>query len=400
MRYGKLIMGVVAAMIMTVSASPVCAGTTYGEWEVYEGIGGVGEISKTAPTDYNNLHYNGGTGAETASFVIQTSGAYDCDRRNVYIDEIFDHYDYANAGLHSNSTVWICGGNGSMPDGAFTSVYTPASEVESGVNVKARVFDGLGYNTEDPYVEKQWYTTLNTFKVGVILKGTDDTPYDEDGAGTELLITELGSFACLHAKKETGFWEEPGIVMDEPAEWKKNIAWQAVARSASGNITGIQKRIRFQQKIIVSGSFEVSRASGGSHIPLTSSSITITLLGRANPYVAAAIAVTNILSNTCSACDAYVGGDSAIENMGVNEIDETMEHDHATLVWKTVNMAALSRTGSLIKLLPNSQRQGSVSMKTMAGGTDYGSLAWISTEVDPQGTQYVKFGVTKPTYGD
>ncbi len=143
------------------------AETTYGPWEIYTGITGVGDVSKTSPAE-DHLHYNGNSNPELASFAVDVYNAYDYDRRYVCVDGEFDHWDVQDAGLNVNETDWQCTA-GSILDGTFTTTYTPPNTPTSGIVVKVDVFDDIDYNSNDAKVTKQYANTLKAYKVGVHL---------------------------------------------------------------------------------------------------------------------------------------------------------------------------------------------------------------------------------------
>ena len=216
-----LMLLVAVMLVLVVSSVSQAVPDGWGPWQVYNAITGVGEVSKTSPTGTNNLHYSGNGNPEKAAFSITTTGALDLDRRYCYSnDEIVDTQT-ENAGLHEPSTNWICDGTGSIDDGAFTTEYTPGATVESGITIKAKVFDGLGYNTDDTEDTKTWFSTLNTFRVAVELQGTDSHWCYEDDTGSDKVITEYNSISELECEVETTALGMPGEVWADMKQMNK-----------------------------------------------------------------------------------------------------------------------------------------------------------------------------------
>ncbi|HIJ73800.1 MAG TPA: hypothetical protein HPP83_06830 [Candidatus Hydrogenedentes bacterium] len=154
--------------VLIVGSTKMAWGYWYlGPWEVYEGISGLGDVYKSSPAE-DDLHYGGTGSPETATFGIATAGAEDIDRAPCYYYGQFHHWVYADAGLNASQTNWQCTA-GAIDDGSFATTYTPGNTPQSGIIIKATVYDGLTYNTNDPGVTKQYPNTITVYRVGVHL---------------------------------------------------------------------------------------------------------------------------------------------------------------------------------------------------------------------------------------
>jgi len=202
-----------AALLIAGTATPVRAcGYEYGPWLVGEGIYGLENTDLERVAGFgpagNDLHYAGsGTwNAEQAKFTVNTTGAGDEDKRAVLLDGEIVDWQYAEAGLAGGQTDWDCAA-GSIDDYSLTTIYMPPETEQTGIWIKAKVYDGENYNSGDEPVTLTWGTEqtsyeLTAYKVGVHLSTSPgDGSYDvwEDGSPNSNALQETVTTYCSAA---------------------------------------------------------------------------------------------------------------------------------------------------------------------------------------------------------
>lgn len=375
------------------------------------GIENLGEVSKNSPMGTNNLHYNGPNGdPELAVFEIDAEDANDIDC-NVDTGETED------AGLCETDTDWTCTGNGAVVDSAYTTTYTPHTAIETNIGISVDVFEGhnrsWASNNYDEEETRTWSESLTTFRVGVVLFGglATETYYEDDATYPTEWVISLGDSAALstamYCSVSPSIWEDPGLVEDA-GEFTKELSWTVIAAGPNGNLTNIQKKVIFTPSIDAAGELTSAAATNGLHVPFASSIIGLNLAARSAPaYIAALVSMTFDTSTTCTHSSFAAGINSVIENVAHEGDSKKHQHWHGghTDPVSTLDLSTLCIGGTELKGVPGEAgtTEGSVDLRTEAkcydsAWSEMAGCAWYVTSLAAD--TYVKFGCTKPKYGE
>lgn len=238
MSFSRIIVVSLLLAIMTAQVSLAADG--WAPWETYTGVTGVGDVSKSSPAE-DALHYGGNGAAEKARFAIDVSGAVDNDRRRCYFNDVVVDTQISNAGLNEQQTNWECT-SGWIRDGKFTTTYTPGNTPKSGIIIKATVYDGLAFNSNDAGVTKQYANSINVFRVGVHLTtspgGGDYTKWEDGQAAGQQPTESLSTFtqaAGNNTNQDNDTADATWTLITEPSgcDIRGNIKGSAIS-SATG----------------------------------------------------------------------------------------------------------------------------------------------------------------------
>ncbi len=370
---------------------------TAGQWLAYQAIT-VGDVVKTAPLGVysNNLHYAGTGTPELATFRIDTATAHDYDQNSLTSA-------VADAGLDESATEWkVPAGTGTITQGSFTAVFTPSNEVHEGITVDATVHEGhtfsyANHNYDEP-VTKRWSETLTTFKVGVTLNPGDTTLWEDATAGE--LSVSLGTASMGDDIDWTGWTDLPGVLTGGGELPLKTASWKAVAASSGGQLTGIQKHIKYTPSLIAQGKYRISAYTAGTLPPFASNSpLVLKWLGKASSYVEAGIDILEAIPWGSLQSSAVAIGNSVIENEAAKEVGDQAT-GNVDMSSKTVDFSGLSIAGSTVTAGAGDLIHGSIVMKVALKVKDTWGLAeGTATSIQDQGAA-ASVKTTRPVYGN
>jgi hypothetical protein len=315
-------------IVVGLLSQPV-AGDAGEQWVGDGGIQQLGNISMVTPTGANckNLHYGGTGSPEKATFSLDTSTVYDnhCDTVNG---------DVEDAGLDQTETAWTCSNAaGTMTQGSFTSTFTPGNVVKSDIQISSVVYNGEvdSYDTvTDPTITRNW-SAVTTFMVTVYYNpGGGKLAEDSTATGPLVLPqSDLDIVAALQVAKQyvgdalgalnppTGVWNSPGDLTvannDQVCNYSGTLTTKA--ESDNGQVGGIRGQINFTAAIAAVGGEEVYSIYDGAPIPDTGSvgTAVVGLTGKAQPYIAAAAAITGLVTGGGTTTTAAIGANSVIQ---------------------------------------------------------------------------------------
>jgi hypothetical protein len=377
-----------------------------------------GGIEKTGElANKYGLHYAKTGNPDKADFELHPGT--DVDSRCYETPHGIRYWRGEEVGLDPGDTVWECNGMGTMTQGSYTSTYTPGDALEDGIGIRAKVGDSdTGFTGEESEFVSWLGTTgqpryLWTFRVGVKFSAQGDYWIWEDDAQATKYSEEDNLYDLLGGAEGitvvTLQLDEPGKVMAPVKRVGRTITYKAVAEREGGEDCSsyhAPRGVTFAQLITLVGRFEIACEKTGKGTPGPWQQFSLDCIGASTPYAAPITTlIWNIIKDDFTACDAYVAGQTVIEN--VTESIEMKEEVHyaedagygVASYSREVSIDGLTAWGHLINISLGSERKAGTMVELMVGGYDDLQGGWIKTQVKPCSMAVrLEFGCSRPVY--